>query len=544
MLDKPPETEYTYPKDRRQNEPLETRQSGTCNVPFPQQVLSRKQKGALPTMNKPILHKSRKERKKHVLLLLGALALTAMLAGCEKEEEEDSSEYEMAFRESVESSEEQASQGDSESAAGKERSDGSEPGTEAPAFTYLEQLMIEDYYGDKAEYEVYAPKGSSCEDGIVFYSDHGLTYSAYVTSYVYGSSMQECLEDAMRFETDFWKEQAAEYTDVQIGEVTKNGADLYQVAQAKRKDAFDVPFDLKRICYMNEKKDGLCVQWSLELSECNEDEETNLILDELAQCYGFDAAKVKSDGGWAAANEARIQAQKAKDSPPETVLWFNATYAPNTQANASFGTNWKLVGGMNVSDYNAKFEQAALSRDWKITDAASALETVERLREKGHRETFRQCVEVLADMELLDVDENTFVDTMSELMETGEIEGNIFRYVMAYSLHKNGQDADCIAAWDLCRANQLYASFYVCGYMTYEEAMDASLENSLVLQGMYSSWEEMTASYLLGYQFWKGDPATTADSPTQQRFQCILELLEMEDGPYDLDWNANLQKSW
>lgn len=500
-------------------------------------------------MNKTNLTKPWKERKKNTLLLLCALATAAALTGCEKEAEEDpedSSGYEMAFHENAEDSDDNGQQEGSGTAAGREKPSGgvSDMGEEKPAFTYLEPLMIEDYYGDKAEYEVYAPKGSSCEDGIVFYSGHGLTYSAYVTSYVYGSSMQECLENAMRLETDFWKEQAAEYTDVQVGEVTKNGADLYQVAQAKRKDAFDIPYDLKRIYYMNEKKDGLSVQWSLELSELNEDEETDLILDELAQCYGFDAAKVKSDGGWAAANEARIQAQKAKDAPPETVLWFNATYAPNTQANKGFGTNWKLVGGMKVSDYNAEFEKAALSRDWKITDAASALETVARLREKGHRETFRQCVETLADMELLDVDENTFVDTMRELMETGEIEGNTFRYVMAYSLHKGGQDADCIAAWDLCRANQLYASFYVCGYMTYEEAMDASLENSLVLQGMYSSWEEMTASYLLGYQFWKGDPATMADSPTQQRFQCILELLEMEDGPYTLDWNANLQKSW
>lgn len=131
-----------------------------------------------------------------------------------------------------------------------------------------------------------------------------------------------------------------------------------------------------------------------------------------------------------------------------------------------------------------------------------------------------------------------------ESLAASQIEENPYRYVIAYYMHKNGMSADDIAAWDLCRVNQLYAQFYICGYMTYEEAMDASLENSLVLQEMYSSWEDMVQSYLLGYQFWKGDLALEEDSPTQQRFQCYLELLEMEDGPYTLDWNLDLSKSW
>ena len=55
--------------------------------------------------------------------------------------------------------------------------------------------------------------------------------------------------------------------------------------------------------------------------------------------------------------------------------------------------------------------------------------------------------------------------------------------------------------------------------MTYEEAMDASLENSLILQDMCPSWEEMMASYILGYQFWRNDPAMTEDSPPMERYR-------------------------
>lgn len=42
-------------------------------------------------------------------------------------------------------------------------------------------------------------------------------------------------------------------------------------------------------------------------------------------------------------------------------------------------------------------------------------------------------------------------------------------------------DEDAITAFDLCRINQLCGDYYVCGYMTYEETMDISLEIPLSL---------------------------------------------------------------
>lgn len=74
--------------------------------------------------------------------------------------------------------------------------------------------------------------------------------------------------------------------------------------------------------------------------------------------------------------------------------------------------------------------------------------------------------------------------------------------------------------------------------------MDASYENSVRLQQMYSSWDDMAVAYLIWYQFWQSDPMLTEDSPTAKRYQCYLDLLEMEDGPYTLDWDMELQKSW
>ena len=74
--------------------------------------------------------------------------------------------------------------------------------------------------------------------------------------------------------------------------------------------------------------------------------------------------------------------------------------------------------------------------------------------------------------------------------------------------------------------------------------MNASLENSKNLQQMYSSWEEMMDSYMMGYQFWQSDPAVTEDSQTLKRYGYYETLRAMDDGPYTLDWDMELKKSW
>ena len=168
------------------------------------------------------------------------------------------------------------------------------------------------------------------------------------------------------------------------------------------------------------------------------------------------------------------------------------------------------------------------------------MEKAEWLKEEGHRKGYRDCMEELKELGLLELEEDDF---HKEFLKSS-LKKNAYRYVIAYNMYHAGQDEDDMAAWDLCRVNQLYASYYICGYMTYEEAMDASLENSLVLQEMYSSWDAMMDGYVLGYQFWQSDPDTKEDSPTKERRRMYEMMLQMEDNPYMLDWNMELQKSW
>ncbi|MCM1185798.1 MAG: DUF1266 domain-containing protein [Lachnoclostridium sp.] len=222
---------------------------------------------------------------------------------------------------------------------------------------------------------------------------------------------------------------------------------------------------------------------------------------------------------------------------PDTVLWFNATYAPLTYNN---GGEWRIVGGEEITEDYQVLVQNSLRSSWSIRDRETALETVEQLQKEGHRKVYRECLEELEKQDMLSMTEEEF----AQALENSGIKENLFRYVIVYALYQGGEDEEAIAAWDLCRVNQLYADFYVCGYMSYEEAMEKSLENSLKLQKKYDSWEELVNSYMLGYQFWQSDPGFTENSPTMMRYQCYEMLNKMEDGPYSLDWNMRLKKSW
>lgn len=290
------------------------------------------------------------------------------------------------------------------------------------------------------------------------------------------------------------------------------------------------------------------------LSEEQYDASTNTVICELENAYGLDLSAYydKASDTENVEEQGEVQQQEEiltiaklmgsetgqkNETLSDTIYWFNATYAALTYSN---GWNWRLIGGIKLTEENIEIDKSLLASDWKIYDRESALEKAEWLKEEGHRKGYRDCMEELKELGLLELEEDDF---HKEFLKSS-LKKNAYRYVIAYNMYHAGQDEDDMAAWDLCRLNQLYAAFYICDYMTYEEAMDASLENSLILQKMYGSWDEMIDAYMLGYQFWQSDPNTTDDSPTRKRSQIYEMLRQSPDNPYLMDWDTTLQKSW
>lgn len=673
-------------------------------------------------------------RKKKIVVWFGVLMTACAIAGCRNTK--ISVDREPGAEEQTKTEVEEEEQ-TTETASVEEE--------DSLQFQYIEKTVIEDYYGDKAECEVYAPRGSSYEDGFLHYYDHGLLFTANAyTSELSKNAMYEMWEELAKERVQQWEEDP-EYSDIQIGETVIVGEDRYLVVSANRLDYEGNPYIVKHVFFMDMCEANKCLEWGLELSEPQLDEDAKQIVGEIAAYYGIDPDSLTVAGEWARLNEQRqvaaqdvyepaegslvlekaegyqymgkavvpfddgalqcavmvpmgnqtdvgawkvssnmhgvsvwIECNKmysqnffamleenadsdcriaeemgckdiekggpmimkdlqtaaysiveykepnetSKDHDPvskvhcmirlkdnyllscnitlrsvdydaatdallrelesaygidlsdhyrekgaandtetvvqdtlaallkesglintgetplpETILWFNATYAPLTYSN---GWDWRLISGLEPSEDNITTTDMLLRTSWSVWDEKSALETVDSLKTKGHREKCKVCMEQLEDWGLLEVDSKDFVEKLSE-KETDEDAG---RYAIAYMMYQNDLDWEYITAWDLCRVNQLYAAYYLCGYMSYEEAMDASLENSLILQEMYGSWDEMMDAYMVGYQFWQGDLAISDESPAFKRYRYYEMLQEMPDGPYSLDWNMQLKKNW
>lgn len=637
-----------------------------------------------------------------------------------------------------------------ESSSKEEKSVEAENAGEENKFVYLEEQGIVDSNDRSHTYSTYMPKGCRVYDGYGSYTDHGLSYTARVDNYGDGDKKEQYSTFAHGFEVrmEYAHEPADDYTDVNTTGILSNGEDRYYMFTARGIDFEGVPFEMRYLEYIEMQSTGACINWSLYVYADHADEDTDLIIGEMEECFGIDLEQMKAgskfpegepdpdhyevkeghnaledvegyqylgvgdlsdyykesfcrimlpkarstnlrtDHAYAYLHGVQItlgvsnffygntltdnlkevvdaryesreadenvirnlkrtsivsvsgfkdailmeisyekkgsrsgqyfpkaeifeyirmdsenylaveiylsgedyddstnavikelenaygidlsnyyneeaaeeneepsettdalkplvtvaammenEADESREELPDTILWFNATYAPLTYSN---GWDWRLVGGVEPTKEMAEINQYGLQSSWNVYDRESALATVENLKENGHRKICREYMEELEELGLLDLEEKEF---KKEFMKSA-IKDKDYRYVLAYNMHQAGFDADYMAAWDLCRANQLYANFYICGYMTYEEAMDASLENSLILQQMYSSWEDMMEGYMQGFKFWSRDAGTSEDSSTKERYHFYELLRESQDGPYMLDWDMKLEKSW
>lgn len=220
---------------------------------------------------------------------------------------------------------------------------------------------------------------------------------------------------------------------------------------------------------------------------------------------------------------------------PDTILWFNAVYAVITTKNEA---DVKLVSGYTKNDSNTEMIIKGLEEFWDVTDRESAEETLQWLIEDGGHN--KDLLDEYDQNELSTYTRDELVDVLSDTSYT-----NIDRaYFLGIYDSVTAYGDNAIAAWDLSRAMQLCAWYYLADYYTYEEAMDTSLAIAENLQNIYSSWDDMMQSYYYGFQYWNEDDMNDVDSESYNRREIYESLKKQEKSPYALDWNYNLQKEW
>lgn len=122
---------------------------------------------------------------------------------------------------------------------------------------------------------------------------------------------------------------------------------------------------------------------------------------------------------------------------------------------------------------------------------------------------------------------------MSELLEDENMGKSVARSYADYLVY----GPSSIDGWDYSRALSLLGWYYVAGFYTESEALDKALEIAKELQGKFSSWDELTESYMRGYEYW-------SDESADPRREVYNDLKGRSDSPYQIAWDTVLEKSW
>ncbi|WOO38129.1 DUF1266 domain-containing protein [Anaerocolumna sp. AGMB13020] len=234
--------------------------------------------------------------------------------------------------------------------------------------------------------------------------------------------------------------------------------------------------------------------------------------------------------------EAPAEVTITKETLSDTLRWFNAAYAIITTRN---GGDINLIGGYGTKNLlEVQMIKSGLKESWEVTDKTTADDTLNWLLEEGGHNA-----ELLEEYKENSLSEYTREELIEVLSVSSYTDNDRAYYLGLYDAVANYSD-NAILAWDLSRAMQLSAWYYLAGYYTYEEAMDKSLAIAKSLQKAYGSWDEMADSYLYGYQYWSGDDMSDETSESFARYQIYQELVKQTDSPYSIDWNYELQKDW
>lgn len=180
---------------------------------------------------------------------------------------------------------------------------------------------------------------------------------------------------------------------------------------------------------------------------------------------------------------------------------------PRRQGVSSVAVN--VLSGKSSRDEG----RARLTGSWGITGRADLIDTVLRMTEHGHNDSFLEAAAI--------ADGLTEAQMKALIAQSSATDQYMWPYTKALS-QKWGDRG--IIAWDLFRMSNLVQWGYLAGYVTYPEAL-ALLERAAgLLRENFSSWDEAYENYLDGYNWWARNNVGEQNVWETERGKYYLEM--------------------
>ena len=178
---------------------------------------------------------------------------------------------------------------------------------------------------------------------------------------------------------------------------------------------------------------------------------------------------------------------------------------------------------------NSKFESIrdiSLGRDWGIYSRADLLESLEKLKKKGHSSSLQSVLNVVNNYPGLSLWEAA----MREQLYYSQV-----KRILAVQRLSEYYDSRLLHAWDWGRAIYLIRWSYTQGYVSEEEAWSLIHSFQDLIQKEYSSWDDFGQAYVLGRYYWSSGRGEEIEN-TREAYDAFLELHSDTNSPWTGLW--------
>lgn len=176
------------------------------------------------------------------------------------------------------------------------------------------------------------------------------------------------------------------------------------------------------------------------------------------------------------------------------------------------------IGGNPENNWAKRHMRKLLKSGWNINSTEDLKSSISWLFNEGHN---NECMELVKRYKE-DPNAIEFIKCKKELKD------------MLNTLSTKYENKG-ILAWDICRICNIAGWGFLAKYITYEEAIEVSVDACKILQKNYNSWDDMMESYFCGLYYWSNDIYQL-----NNRKSIYESSKKNEDSIYNIPWDTVL----
>jgi len=209
--------------------------------------------------------------------------------------------------------------------------------------------------------------------------------------------------------------------------------------------------------------------------------------------------------------------------------WALATSALLTASNRE---RHDLLGGSERTEAEIQRTRDLLNRWWDVRDRERLLQSLEWVKQRGHRSEFAQFV--------AEISRRTAAEVAAIQADPRLPEETRQRLILVVREHAR-LGSKGLLGWDYARYVSLCRWGYLVGYLSEKEAWSRIMPAAQRVQATFDSWRELGENYLIGREFWS--PAEMTSTGPRYR-DALRQLLSDPQSPWvRLPWRTTLAGS-